>query len=130
MATTTGNRASLRDLEGADEFTHRHIGPDAGDTERMLDVVGAASLDALIAETVPDSIRLDAPLALPGAVTERDTLRRLADIASRNTVMQSLIGLGYHGTITPPVVLRNILENPAWYTSYTPYQPEISQGRL
>ncbi|MGB1526093.1 MAG: aminomethyl-transferring glycine dehydrogenase [Miltoncostaeaceae bacterium] len=130
MATTTGNRASLRDLEGADEFTHRHIGPDAGDTERMLHVVGAASLDALIAETVPDSIRLDAPLALPGAVTERDTLRRLADIASRNTVMQSLIGLGYHGTITPPVVLRNILENPAWYTSYTPYQPEISQGRL
>ena len=76
MATTTGNRASLRDLEGADEFTHRHIGPDAGDTERMLHVVGAASLDALIAETVPDSIRLDAPLALPGAVTERDTLRR------------------------------------------------------
>ncbi|MGB0731635.1 MAG: aminomethyl-transferring glycine dehydrogenase, partial [Miltoncostaeaceae bacterium] len=130
MATTTGNHASLRDLEGADEFTHRHIGPDAGDTERMLHVVGAASLDALIAETVPDSIRLDAPLALPGAVTERDTLRRLADIASRNTVMQSLIGLGYHGTITPAVVRRNILENPAWYTSYTPYQPEISQGRL
>ena len=126
MATTTGNRASLRDLEGADEFTHRHIGPDADDTERMLDVVGAASLDALIAETVPDSIRLEAPLALPGAVTERETLRRLADIASRNTVMQSLIGQGYHGTITPPVVLRNILENPAWYTSYTPYQPEIS----
>ncbi len=130
MATTTGNRVTLRDLEGADEFVHRHIGPGADDTEQMLDVVGAPSLDALIAETVPDSIRLDAPLALPGAVTEREALRRLADIASRNTVMQSLIGLGYHGTITPPVVLRNILENPAWYTSYTPYQPEISQGRL
>ena len=96
----------------------------------MLTVVGVPSLDALIQETVPASILLDAPLDLPGPVTEHGAIARLREIAAGNTVMTSLIGMGYHDTVTPPVIQRNLLENPAWYTSYTPYQPEISQGRL
>ena len=128
--STTHTRSSLTALEAADDFQARHIGPDAGDTRHMLDVVGAPALDDLIRQTVPASILLDDPLDLPGPVSETEVLARLAEIASGNAVMQSLIGLGYSGTITPPVVLRNIIENPAWYTSYTPYQPEISQGRL
>ena len=128
--STTHTRSSLTALEAADDFQRRHIGPGADDTQHMLDAVGAPSLDALIQQTVPGSILLDAPLALPGPVGEAEVLTRLAGIAAENVAMQSLIGLGYNGTITPPVVLRNIIENPAWYTSYTPYQPEISQGRL
>jgi len=128
--STTHTRSSLTALEAADDFQRRHIGPGADDTGHMLDAVGAPSLDALIEQTVPGSILLDAPLDLPGPVGEAQVLARLAEIASENVAMQSLIGLGYSGTITPPVVLRNIIENPAWYTSYTPYQPEISQGRL
>ncbi len=127
---TTQQRTDLTALEAADDFIGRHIGPEADDITHMLGVVDASSLDELISETVPASIRLGAPLDLPGPVSEADALNRLRELASRNTVMRSMIGLGYHGTITPPVVLRNILENPAWYTSYTPYQPEISQGRL
>jgi glycine dehydrogenase len=127
---TTRQRTDLQALEAADEFIGRHIGPQGDDIDHMLGVVGAASLDELISQTVPASIRVDEPLDLPAAVGEAEVIARLRDLAARNRVMHSLIGLGYHGTATPPVVLRNIIENPAWYTSYTPYQPEISQGRL
>jgi len=127
---TTRQRTDLQALEAADDFIARHIGPAGDDVTRMLDAVGADSLDELIDQTVPASIRLAEPLDLPDAISETDALARLRALGARNTVMRSMIGLGYHGTITPPVVLRNILENPAWYTSYTPYQPEISQGRL
>jgi glycine dehydrogenase len=120
----------LTELEGAEEFIGRHIGPMPAEQDVMLEAIGAASLGALISETVPASIVLDAPLDLPGAVTERAALARLREVAAENVVMTSLIGQGYSDTITPAVIQRNVLENPAWYTSYTPYQPEISQGRL
>ena len=96
----------------------------------MLQTVGAASLEALAAEIVPADIRLDAPLALPPAESEHGYLTRLRDIAARNQAFRSYIGLGYHDTITPSVIRRMILENPGWYTPYTPYQSEIAQGRL
>ena len=96
----------------------------------MLRVVGAESVDDLLDQTMPDTIRSDTPLALPGAVPEAEALERLRAIAGRNRRVTSLIGMGYHATVTPPVIARNVLENPAWYTAYTPYQPEISQGRL
>ena len=112
-----------------ERFADRHIGPRPDDIEKMLATIGAASLDDLVAETIPGSI-LDTDLDLPPARTEIETIARLKEIASKNTVMTSLIGLGYHDTITPPVIVRNVLESPAWYTAYTPYQPEISQGRL
>ena len=114
----------------ARHFADRHIGPDDRDRATMLKTLGVASLDDLIDAVVPASIRQDAPLALPEAASEVEVLDELRSIASRNVVRSSMIGLGYHDTITPPVVLRNVLENPAWYTAYTPYQPEISQGRL
>ncbi|MCB5943658.1 aminomethyl-transferring glycine dehydrogenase [Acidocella sp. KAb 2-4] len=120
----------LHALERADEFAARHIGPDAAQIAAMLSVVGAASLDDLIAQTVPESIRSNAGLKLPAAISEAEALRQLRGLAARNVVKKSLIGLGYHGTITPPVIQRNVLENPGWYTAYTPYQAEISQGRL
>nr|WP_239073183.1 aminomethyl-transferring glycine dehydrogenase [Sediminihabitans luteus] len=101
-----------------------------GDTQRMLDELGYATLDALIDAAVPASIRTDRPLDLPAARTETEVLAHLRDVASRNTVKTQMIGQGYYGTITPPVIRRNVLESPAWYTAYTPYQPEISQGRL
>ena len=112
-----------------ERFADRHIGPRPEDIEKMLATVGAASLDDLISETIPSSI-LDTELDLPLAHSEVDTIARLQELASRNTITTSLIGLGYHDTITPPVIRRNVLESPAWYTAYTPYQPEISQGRL
>ena len=112
-----------------ESFSSRHIGPRDADIEKMLATVGAATLDDLISETVPDAI-LDTTLDLPEAMDEPGVIARLAELADRNQVMTSLIGLGYHDTITPPVIQRNVLENPAWYTAYTPYQPEISQGRL
>ena len=96
----------------------------------MLAVVKAPSLDALVDEVVPPAIRLDRPLSLPPAQTEYDYLRQLRATAARNRVCKSLIGLGYADTITPPVILRNVFENPGWYTPYTPYQAEIAQGRL
>ncbi len=110
-------------------FATRHIGPAPDDIERMLKVVEAASLDELIDQTVPPGIR-DEQLELPTAMTEIEVVERLKSLAAKNQVVPSLIGLGYHDTIVPPVIQRNILENPAWYTAYTPYQPEISQGRL
>jgi glycine dehydrogenase len=112
------------------EFADRHIGPDAAEVDAMLASVGVGSLDELIDKAVPSGIRLDHRLDLPEAVSEAEVLERLRELAARNTVATSMVGMGYSGTITPPVVLRNVLENPAWYTAYTPYQPEISQGRL
>src|SRR5450830_630341 len=111
-------------------FVDRHIGPRPDDVARMLDRIGAPSLDALIDQAVPATIRTARPLDLPPARSEAEVLAALHAIADRNTVVTSMIGLGYHGTHTPAVIRRNVLENPGWYTSYTPYQPEISQGRL
>jgi glycine cleavage system P protein (glycine dehydrogenase) len=114
----------------ADTFADRHIGPSAADVEHMLAALGVASLDELLDQAVPASIRDDKPLELEDAVSEPDALARLRALAERNEVVTSLIGAGYYGTHTPGVILRNVLESPAWYTAYTPYQPEISQGRL
>ncbi len=111
-------------------FASRHIGPRSDDLEPMLTAVGVASLDELIDQAVPSSIRSEKPLELPAPLSEEAMLAELRAIADANVVRTSMIGLGYHGTHTPPVIRRNVLENPAWYTAYTPYQPEISQGRL
>ncbi len=120
----------LGTLEQRDAFLHRHIGPSEAQIAEMLATVGADSLDHLTAQTVPAAILESTPLALPGPQPEHAVLERLAAIAAKNRVLRSLIGCGYHDTITPAVILRNVLENPGWYTAYTPYQPEISQGRL
>jgi glycine dehydrogenase len=120
----------LPDLENEAEFTFRHIGPTEADQARMLSVIGAASRRALIDAVVPRSIARSRPMALPAPVTEAQALAELKAIAAKNRVLKSFIGQGYHGTHTPGVILRNILENPAWYTAYTPYQAEISQGRM
>jgi len=113
-----------------DFANRRHIGPSPAEMTAMLETIGADSLDALIDATVPADIRQQEALEWGPALSERDTLHHLRQVANKNKVLTSLIGQGYYGTMTPPVILRNILENPAWYTSYTPYQPEISQGRL
>ena len=126
----TESDVSLTALEQADAFVGRHIGPRDGDVAAMLESVGYESLDALVDAAVPASIRAAIPDGFPESRTERDVLAALADLAGRNRVARSMIGLGYHDTLTPPVIQRNILENPGWYTAYTPYQPEISQGRL
>ncbi len=112
------------------DFSRRHIGPSPADMAAMLEVIGVADLDELIAQTVPEAIRQQTPLALGAALSEVEVLQKLRNIACKNKVLTSLIGQGYYGTTLPPVIQRNILENPAWYTAYTPYQPEISQGRL
>ncbi|MEY8876400.1 MAG: aminomethyl-transferring glycine dehydrogenase [Leptothrix sp. (in: b-proteobacteria)] len=122
--------ATLTDLENATEFTARHIGPDAADEARMLQAIGAPSRRALIDAIVPPSIRRADAMALPAPIGEARALAELKALAGRNRVLTSHIGQGYHGTLTPGVILRNILENPAWYTAYTPYQAEISQGRM
>ena len=121
---------SLRELEHHDAFVGRHIGPNDAEIASMLGVVGHDSLDALTAAIIPASIKGTGGLALPGSLTEVEALARIRAIADRNDVFRSFIGQGYHGTHTPNVILRNILENPAWYTAYTPYQAEISQGRM
>ena len=113
-----------------DRFADRHVGPDAAARATMLAVLGSPGINALIDEAVPAAIRSSTPLDLPPARTEAEVLAALRALADRNTVVTSMIGRGYHGTVTPAVVRRNVLENPAWYTAYTPYQPEISQGRL
>jgi glycine dehydrogenase len=120
----------LRELEDASEFVARHIGVNSEDERHMLSVIGAASRRALIEAVVPRSIVRGTPMALPEPLTEASALAELKAIAGRNQVLKSFIGQGYHGTHTPGVILRNILENPAWYTAYTPYQAEISQGRM
>ena len=114
----------------ARDFADRHIGPRSRDTATMLERLGYDSLDALIDDAVPASIRTDRPLDLPAARSEAEVLDALRAIAAKTTVMTQMIGQGYSDTITPPVIRRNLLESPAWYTAYTPYQPEISQGRL
>src|SRR6478672_5160453 len=122
--------ARLIDLERSVPFSRRHIGPSPEDQERMLALLGHASLDDLARAAVPSSILLGSDLDLPAALPEIDVLAELRELGHRNRVMTTMIGLGYYGTHTPQVVLRKVLENPAWYTAYTPYQPEISQGRL
>src|SRR5512139_1143421 len=121
---------TLAQLENHSEFHARHIGPNEDEIAEMLKVVGAPSLDGLVDAIVPRSIKLTAPLALPAAITEEEALEKIRAIAERNRVFRSFIGQGYYGTFTPKVILRNILENPSWYTPYTPYQAELAQGRL
>ncbi len=122
--------APLSTLEGHDEFVGRHIGPNDDEIAQMLGEIGFDSLDKMVDAIVPGSIRQRAPLALGAAVNEHEALVRLREIATKNQVFKSFIGMGYYGTRTPHVILRNVLENPAWYTAYTPYQAEISQGRM
>jgi glycine dehydrogenase len=122
--------AELAALEAADAFVSRHIGPSEIDIAAMLHTLGAATLDDLAAKTVPQTIRTNHPLELPPAIDEAAVMAELHALAAQNVVKKSLIGMGYHGTHTPPVILRNVLENPGWYTAYTPYQAEIAQGRL
>lgn len=126
----TAHRIPLSELEQGTPFEQRHIGPDHEARAKMLAQVGYGSLDELTAAAVPDVIKNADALDLPGARTEPEVLAELQSLADRNEVLGSMIGLGYYGTFTPPVILRNVMENPAWYTAYTPYQPEISQGRL
>ncbi|MFC9595905.1 aminomethyl-transferring glycine dehydrogenase [Streptomyces sp. NPDC056944] len=126
----TANRTPLSELEQGIPFEQRHIGPDAEARAKMLAQVGYGSLDELTAAAVPDVIKNAEALGLPAARTEAEVLAELRTLADRNQVLAPMIGLGYYGTFTPPVILRNVMENPAWYTAYTPYQPEISQGRL
>lgn len=112
------------------EFIQRHIGPNATETKKMLAAIGAPSLDVLIEKTVPASIRLKKPMNIPAGISEFELLESLKSIGSKNVIATNCIGQGYYGTITPSVILRNIFENPGWYTQYTPYQAEIAQGRL
>jgi glycine dehydrogenase len=118
------------DLGAPDAFADRHIGPNGDDVAEMLRVLGLASLEHLVAETVPADIRLSGELLLPAAVTEAEALAELRALSEQNQIWKSYLGLGYSDCVTPPVILRNIIENPGWYTQYTPYQAEISQGRL
>ena len=120
----------MHTLDASGRFAGRHIGPSAEERDDMLAAIGAASLDALVDEAIPRSIRLPRPLNLPPAESEHQYLRRLGQIARRNKTFRSYIGLGYHDTVTPSVILRMVMENPGWYTPYTPYQAEIAQGRL
>ncbi len=127
VTTPTGARAVL---EPTADFVRRHVGPGEAEIAQMLNVLGVASLDALVGETVPAGIRLVRPLSLPLPVSEEQALAELGKKAATNRVLRSFIGMGYHDCHTPAVVLRNVLENPGWYTQYTPYQAEIAQGRL
>ena len=124
------DRRTFAELERRDDFVGRHIGPSDDAVEEMLGLLGLASLDKLTEKAMPASIMAKQPMDLPSSRTEAETLTRIGEMAGRNRVVKNMIGLGYYDTITPPVVLRNVLENPGWYTAYTPYQPEISQGRL
>ncbi|EWM11050.1 glycine dehydrogenase gcvP1, partial [Kutzneria sp. 744] len=127
----TTDRIPLAALEHGTPFADRHVGPRAAELGKILDVVGVGSLEELAQRAVPSAIRSDAlTLSLPAPATEVEALAELRALADRNRPMTQMIGLGYYGTVTPGVILRNVLESPAWYTAYTPYQPEISQGRL
>ena len=112
------------------KFSHRHIGPNDHEINEMLSFLGYESIDELIHKTIPDNILLNDKLDIGGGLSEHEFLKTIKSVASKNKIVKSFIGMGYYGTITPPVILRNILENPGWYTAYTPYQAEISQGRL
>ncbi|RRJ83008.1 aminomethyl-transferring glycine dehydrogenase [Aestuariirhabdus litorea] len=122
--------ATLDSLTHPQAFSERHLGPDAQQMQHMLQTLGEDSLESLIDGTVPESIRLPAPLALPAGLSEAQVLETLKGMAAQNRVNKSYIGMGYYNTLVPNVILRNVLENPGWYTAYTPYQPEIAQGRL
>ena len=124
------SRPSLYELENHSDFIQRHIGPTVKQQKEMAQAIGYEDLDALIEDTVPNAIRRERPMNLPGARTEQAVIEHLRELAQQNVVNKSFIGTGYHDTFTPPVIQRNVLENPGWYTAYTPYQPEISQGRL
>ena len=130
MSAPTFTRTPISQLLQTDAFIERHIGPNAADNEAMLSFLNVASIDALLDQTVPDSIRLSKALDLPASRSEVDTLAQLRTMANKNIVNVSCIGMGYSNTLVPNVILRNVMENPAWYTAYTPYQPEIAQGRL
>ncbi len=130
MSSPVRPDSPLTVLEAHDDFVRRHIGPGESDIRLMLDTVESASLEDLIDETMPNSIRQSRPLELPSAEDEARVLEELRSIADKNQVKHSMIGLGYHPVVTPKVILRNVLENPGWYTAYTPYQAEIAQGRL
>ncbi|HKI68297.1 MAG TPA: glycine dehydrogenase (aminomethyl-transferring), partial [Verrucomicrobiae bacterium] len=127
---TQSVRSTSNSLFSSEQFRHRHIGPDRNETRQMLELLGHSSLGALIDAAVPKPIRLAKPLNLPPARSEHEALAGLRAIASQNQVFRSFIGMGYYDCITPAVIQRNVLENPGWYTQYTPYQAEISQGRL
>ena len=126
----TKPRLRLKDLEPGANFIRRHIGPGEAELKQMLQTLGASSLDEFIDKAVPKKIRARRPLELPTPMSERAALSYLRSMAERNEVFTSMIGMGYYGTVTPKVILRNVLENPGWYTAYTPYQAEVSQGRL
>ncbi|HEX6142005.1 MAG TPA: aminomethyl-transferring glycine dehydrogenase, partial [Geminicoccaceae bacterium] len=126
----TERRMKLDELEGRDEFLRRHLGPGPNQIRAMLDELGMDTLDELIDRAMPSQIRSGRGLDLPPPRTEAEMLENLREIARRNRVLTSMIGMGYYDTITPPVIQRNVLENPGWYTAYTPYQAEVSQGRL
>ncbi|MGD8362053.1 MAG: glycine dehydrogenase (aminomethyl-transferring), partial [Gemmatimonadota bacterium] len=117
-------------IDPKSDFVRRHVGPSESDTREMLEFLGYSDMDGLIDDTIPSAIRLKRDLHLPPAVPEHVLLEELRGIARENRVFRSYIGMGYHDTVVPGVILRNILENPGWYTQYTPYQAEISQGRL
>ena len=121
---------SIADQAGRDPFLGRHIGPTNADRRHMLATIGATSIEDLVDRTVPDDIRLRSALDLPEPLGQLGAQHELADLAEGNRPLVSLIGMGYHQTVVPAVIRRNVLENPGWYTAYTPYQPEISQGRL
>jgi len=125
------DRIPLAALEHGMSFADRHIGPRPAELAAMLDVIGVGSLDELADRAIPSSIRdTELTMDIPAPATEAEALAELRALAATNRPMVQMIGLGYHGTTTPPVIRRNVLESPAWYTAYTPYQPEISQGRL
>ena len=130
MSGDQSRAAPLAALEDHGAFVARHVGPRADAQAAMLRDLGFASRAALMKAIVPAAIRDAAPLPLPPPCSEAEALAKLRRLAAKNRVMKSLSGQGYYGTETPAVILRNLLENPAWYTAYTPYQPEISQGRL
>src|SRR6185436_13354029 len=130
MSTTPLHARPLGELENASEFVARHIGIEQEDERRMLSVIGMATRQALIEAIVPRAIARPQPMVLPAPLSEAQALADLKRIAAKNKVLKSFIGQGYHGTHIPGVILRNVLENPAWYTAYTPYQAEISQGRM
>ena len=136
MATSANKPAAPTETQSADSlgfcdgFDRRHLGSSDAEISEMLATLGFASLDELSDATVPADIRIDAPLDIPAPRGESEFQQALKTIAAKNKVYRSCIGMGYTGTVTPPVILRNVLENPGWYTQYTPYQAEISQGRL
>src|SRR5437867_12152590 len=129
-ALATASTGNANSVSHPDAFSRRHIGPTADEARQMLELLGYPSLDALIDAAVPTQIRLKRPLQLPAARSEFEVLGALKEIAAQNQVFRSYIGMGYHDCITPPVLQRNLLEHPGWYTPYTPYQAETSQGRL